>query len=345
MRVLVLGGGGYLGLAVSARLLGAGHEVTIFGRSGGSAVSSGAPVIHGDRNRLEESVDAFRRLRPDIVVDLIAFTERQAKALVAVFRGIARRVVVASSGDVYRAYDVLYRRVEGELEPAPLAESARLRDHLFPYRGASPPFSYGFDWNEYDKILVESAVLGDSDLPATVLRLPMMYGPGDRQGFKRRFFPFWKRMDDGRPALLLDRLTARWRAPWGFTEDVAEAIRLAAENDGAAGRIYNCGETGALDLEAMLRELAGAIGWTGTFAVVDQPCPPPNFPRQLNLEQRLDMDTTKIRGELGFTETTARRDALAKTVEWERANFPAHLDGSQFDYAAEDAILKSGMGM
>ena len=341
MRILVLGGNGYLGPAVCSRLVAAGHEVTIFTRSRGSSPASPAPVIYGDRNRLEDSAGAFRRVRPDVVVDLIAFTGTQAKQLLAVFRGIARRLVVASSGDVYRAYDILYRRVEGPPEPAPLAESARLRERLYPYRGASPPFSYGFDWGDYDKILVERAVLGDSDLPATVLRLPMIYGPGDRQGFKRRFFAFWKRIDDRRRALLLDWPTARWRAPWGYTEDVAEAIRLAVENDASSARIYNCGETGAPDLETMLRELAEAIGSRGDFVVLDQPCPPPNFPRQLNLEQRLDMDTTKIRRDLGFTETMPRREALARMVEWERANPPAHVDASQFDYAAEDAILSS----
>lgn len=73
--------------------------------------------------------------------------------------------------------------------------------------------------------------------------------------------------------------------------------------------------------------------------LVDQPCPPPNLSRQLNLEQDLDMDTTKIRVELGYYESVSRREALKRTLTWDRAHPPKHIDRSQFDYQAEDAIL------
>src|SRR5256885_1916637 len=72
-----------------------------------------------------------------------------------------------------------------------------------------------FGWvdAEYDKVAVERAVRGDAELPATVLRLPMIYGPGDRL---HRFFPLIKRMDDGRPAILLAERVAAWRGPRGY---------------------------------------------------------------------------------------------------------------------------------
>jgi nucleoside-diphosphate-sugar epimerase len=35
-------------------------------------------------------------------------------------------------------------------------------------------------WDDaYDKIEVEKAIMNNPDLPGTVLRLPMIYGPGD----------------------------------------------------------------------------------------------------------------------------------------------------------------------
>jgi nucleoside-diphosphate-sugar epimerase len=91
--------------------------------------------------------------------------------------------------------------------------------------------------------------LSDSDLTATVLRLPMVYGPGAREAVKRRFFAYLKRFDDRRPAILLDERTARWRAPWGYTGDVAEAVRLVVENERTAGEIYNVGESDGLDIQ------------------------------------------------------------------------------------------------
>ena len=345
MRVLVLGGTGFLGRAITRRLLAAGADVTIFHRATAQDpdASRGAHVLRGDRNALERSVDEFRRIGPDVVVDTIAFSERQAEALVETFRHITRRTVVLSSGDVYRANDILFGRVQGSLEPTPLKESSALRDRLFPYRGMSFPSAYGIDFDDYDKVLVERAASRDPRLPATILRLPMVYGPGDRDGRKRRFMPYVKRMDDGRTAILLDRRTATWRAPWGYTDDIAEAVRLCVENESAAGQIFNVGESDRMDVEARVRELAGVVGWTGRLVLADEPCPAPSLPRAWNLDQDLDLDTTRIREELGYRETIPRSEALRQTITWDRAHPPTHLDESQFDYRSEDAIL-TGLG-
>ena len=341
MRVLILGGNGFLGPPIARRLLASGADVTVFqrGTAHGVDVPRAMNVIQGDRNALDQSVDAFRRLRPDVVVDVIAFTQRQAEALMNTFRGISKRVVVLSSGDVYLANDIVFRRVEGRLEPTPLTESSPLRERLYPYRGVPVPSAYGIDWDDYDKILVERAMLGDSDLPTTVLRLPMVYGPGDSGGRKRRFMSYVKRMEDGRAAILLDRRTAKWRAPWGYVEDIAEAVRLCVENDRAAGEVYNVGEADSLDMADWVRHLATVMGWTGQLVFADEACPPPNLPRTLNLDQHLDLDTAKIRRELGYCETVSRRDAVSTTLAWDREHPPTQIDRSQCDYAAEDAIL------
>ena len=45
-----------------------------------------------------------------------------------------------SSGDVYRANDILFRRVEGAIEPTPLTESSPLRERFYPYRGIPIPY-------------------------------------------------------------------------------------------------------------------------------------------------------------------------------------------------------------
>jgi nucleoside-diphosphate-sugar epimerase len=340
VRVLVLGGTGFIGQQIAHRLVASGHEITIFHRGHDVRnLPEGVRVVHSDRNRLDQSTDDFRRLRPEVVVDCIAFTQQQAASLVEVFRSTAKRLVVLSSGDVYRANDLLFGRVVGAIEPTPLSESSALRERLYPYHGMPVPQAYGINWDDYDKILVERTVLGDDNLRSTVLRLPMVYGPGAREAAKRRFFAYLKRMDDGRPAILMDERTARWRAPWGYAGDVAEAVRLAMDNDQAAGEIYNVGESDGLDMQGLVTELAVVVGWTGELVVVDEPCPPPNIARQLNLDQHLDMDTTKIRRDLGYRETISRCEALEKTVIWDREHPPTDVDPGQFDYIAEDAIL------
>ena len=200
----------------------------------------------------------------------------------------------------------------------------------------------GTNFDDYDKILVERAVMGHAALPATILRLPMVYGPGTRDSKKRRFWAYLKRMDDGRPAILLDERTARWRAPWGYVGDVAEAVRLAVENEKAAGKIYNLGESDSIDMHGWVREIAAVAGWRGRIVVLDGPCPAPNLPRSMNLEQNLNMDSMKIRRELGFRETMSRLQALERTVQWDRSHPPEQTDPTQFDYSAEDVILAHG---
>ena len=102
-----------------------------------------------------------------------------------------------------------------------------------------------FGWldDEYDKIPVERAILGDPDLPGTVLRLPMIYGPGDHL---RRFHPVLKRIDDGRRRKLLEEGMAAWRSPRGYVDNVAAALALAAVSGQAAGRVYNVAGTAGI---------------------------------------------------------------------------------------------------
>src|SRR5262249_10284904 len=118
------------------------------------------------------------------------------------------------------------------------------------------------DKNDYEKILVEQVVTGDTGLPATVLRLPMVYGPGDEQ---HRLAPYLKRMMDGGEVILLDEGMARWRCLRGYVEEVAAAIALAVTSPAAAGRVYNVAEptahteAGALLIGAAIDDTFGNL--------------------------------------------------------------------------------------
>jgi nucleoside-diphosphate-sugar epimerase len=59
----------------------------------------------------------------------------------------------------------------------------------------------------------------------------------------------------------------------------------------------------------------------------------------LDTQQHWVAETTRIRRELGYTETVTREEALERTVEWERAHQPEGVDPASLDYAAEDAAL------
>jgi nucleoside-diphosphate-sugar epimerase len=327
MRILVIGGTRFIGPRVVERLVALGHEITVF-HSGQTASSLPGTVrdIQGDRHHLAEYNAEFHRLAPDVVIDMIAFTEQDARSLVSTFRGLAGRAVVLSSGDVYRAYGVFTKLEQGPLEPTPIKEDAPLRQALYVHRAStSGPDDPLY---EYEKIMVERAVLADTSLPATVLRLPMVYGPGD---YQHRLSPYLRRIADGRRVIVLDEGMAQWRCLRGYVEDVAAAIALAATNPQAAGRVYNVAEPTAYTEADWVARIAEAAGWSGKIVTA----PSGRLPVPFNTEQNLVTDTSRIRADLGYTEVVLPDEALRRTTAWERE----HLPVQPLDYGPEDAVI------
>jgi nucleoside-diphosphate-sugar epimerase len=341
MRILVIGGTGFIGRFIVPRLLDAGHQVAVLQRpDSAKPLPEKVRSIRGDRRNLSQSASAVHTFAPDVVIDLILSSGRQATALMDLFRGHTGRVVVASSIDVYRAMGVLHELEEGPLEPLPLQEDSALRTKLQPYPVAQVRMMQDvFPWldEDYDKIPVERAALSDPELPGTVLRLPMIYGPGDP---RRRFFPTLKRMDDQRPVIVLPRSLAAWRSPRGYVENVAAAIALAAESQRAAGRVYNVAEAESFSELEWARMLADATGWGGEFVIVDDDEAPASVRIAGNFAQHLVPDTRRIRSELGYREPIAREEAIRRTIAWEREHPPTAVDPARFDYVAEDEAAR-----
>lgn len=339
MLALLIGGSGFIGRCVSSELHRLGHEVVVFHR-GRTPAGTDLREIIGDRRRLLDSATELRALAPDVVIDLVLNSGAQARAMLTVFSGVAKRVVALSSCDVYRACGILHGSEPGSLEPLPLAESSALRTtpHTYPPEQIKM-LQQVFGWldDEYDKIPVEREILRDPDLPGTVLRLPMVYGPGDPL---HRFAPMLKRMDDHRPAILFEEKHAAWRSPRGYVENVAAAIALAATSDRAAGQIYNVGDADSLSELEWAKLIASAAGWTGELVVRRADLTPAHLRRPGNLDQHWTTDTTRIREELGYREPVARADAIGRTIAWERANAQPG-DPRAFDYAAEDAAISA----
>ncbi len=335
MRILIIGGTRFIGPWVVRRLAKLGHDVTVFHRGETQAeLPGGVNEIYGDRRELASFAAAFKTAAPDVVLDMIAYTEDDARALVRVFKDIARRAVVLSSADVYGAYGRLRRLETGEPAALPLAEDAPLRESLYPYRAqAAGPDDFKY---HYEKILVERVVMNESELPGTVLRLPAVYGPGDTQ---HRLFDYVKRMDDKRPVIILGEGQARWRWSRGYVENVADAIVLAVTNENAARRVYNVGETEALAESQWVHAVGRAAEWDGEVVTVPKDALPAHMTSPVDYAHHLDTDTRRIRAELGYEERVPREEALRRTIQWERANPPAETSSLETEYAAEDAAL------
>ncbi len=319
MNVLVLGGTGFVNAAVVRRLATQGHAVTVFHRGETQAnLPASVAHLHGDRTALPAFATEFRRFAPEVALDGICYTEAEARAAVEVFSGLARRLVVLSSADVYRNYDGLRGLATHPPDAAPLAEDAPLRAHLFPYRAhAESPRDRLYD---YDKILVERAARSAPDLPATVLRLPAVFGPGDPQ---QRLAGYLEKMDTGLDKILLEEDQARWRWTRGYVENVAAAIVLAVTDERAAGRTYNVGEAEALTEAAWVRQIGTAAGWQGTVRAVPKEDLPEKDRQPHDWRYHLATDTRRLRDELGFAEPVPHAEALRRTVAWQRRRFTA----------------------
>src|SRR5262250_2039934 len=178
MRILLIGATGFIGSYVTAELQSLGHHVCIFHR-GKTSVTNAEEII-GDRKQLGESTGDVRRFAPDVVVDMVLSSRGQAEQFMNVFRGFAGRAVVLSSMDVYRAAGILHGTEPGPLQALPLTEMSEVRRNRQVYPVASVKALQNiFEWldEEYDKVSVEQTVQNDAALPATILRLPMVYGP------------------------------------------------------------------------------------------------------------------------------------------------------------------------
>jgi nucleoside-diphosphate-sugar epimerase len=318
MRFLVLGGTRFIGPAVVRLLANDEHSVAVFHR-GESQVHLPSSVvhIHGSRECLTSFATEFGRFAPDLVIDTFAMTEMDARATVQVFGGLARRVIVLSSMDVYRAYDRFRGADAGAIDNVPLSEDSPLRATLFPYRNQTrPEDSLLFN---YEKILVERVVSSQAEFPATVLRLPCVYGPGD---YQHRTFEYLKRMDDGCVSIHLGKLRAAWRWTRGYVENVAAAVVLAATDELATGQTYNVGEEESLSEADWVRRIGDAAAWRGEVLTVPENELPGGSRTAFDWRQHIVGDTSKIRRELGYRECVPSEEAMVRTIAWERANPP-----------------------
>jgi nucleoside-diphosphate-sugar epimerase len=339
MRLLVIGGTQFMGPHLVRGLQAAGHEVALLHR-GDHELPGGERHIHADRRVAGVVARAIREVQPEVVVDMVAMLGSDGLDLVAAAEGRARRIVLSSSIDVYRAYGRLHGTEPGPVETGPLTEDSPLREKLHPYR-ADPPRPPGHPerWrDDYDKIPVERAVLGATAIEGVVLRLPMVYGPDDRQ---HRLWPYLKRMLDGRPVIPIGTTMARWRTSRGYVANVADALVVAATAPLAAGRVYNVAEESDEDEAAWIAAIGAAAGWDGNVAQVSDGA----LAEALAPEQALHhiyASSKRIRDELGYTERVPRAEALAATVAWEREHPPEGWPASLFDYDAEDRAIDAG---
>jgi nucleoside-diphosphate-sugar epimerase len=312
MTVLVLGAAGFIGPHV-VRALAEAADVGIVAASRSGAGPHGTAL---DRRDIDAVVALVRERRIEAVIDLLAYTRADTLPLLERLARRVGRYVLASSADVYRNYEGLHRRAAPTPLAGPLAEASPLRRTRRPYRErARRPRGAADAWlDDYDKIPLEAALRSGFGEAGTILRLPMVFGPGDRQ---RRFGWILKSMLGGKERLTVDPAWAAWRTTYGYVADVGAAVAAAALHPAAGGRTFNLGEADPADHAAWVARFAQVLSWRGE--VVLAPAPAMSPIADLDLAYTLVLDTSAFRQACGWREPTPMAKALLRTVEDERA--------------------------
>jgi nucleoside-diphosphate-sugar epimerase len=315
MTIAILGGTGFIGTAVAKRVLARGLTPLVLARGQHPvALPEGARFEPADRMDGRRLVEIFQQHEVDTVIDIFALGLLNTGAVLEAMGAIGGRYLLLSSVDVYSNYGGLLRRETPAVQVAPAKEDDPLRAFRFPYRG-NPHRPQGVEaalFEDYDKIILEEASAADGRFETTVVRAPMIFGPGDKQ---HRFAWAIKAVQKG-GVIEIDERAAKWPNSYGYIDDVAEAMVLAATSSKAAGRTYNVGQS----------FVRTPIEWLLSFAVVLNrsvevvEVPPEKRALQAeradatDLRYPLTLDTSRIRAELGFREIVPEREALLRTI-------------------------------
>jgi nucleoside-diphosphate-sugar epimerase len=166
-------------------------------------------------------------------------------------------------------------------------------------------------------------------MPVTIVRLPLVYGPGSEGGL----FSYFQQIRKGFYLDLGDRLSTV-----AYVEDVVRGMRLAAECSSAAAEIYHLGESephpsdeilsfirSSLGIRPVRIRMPYRLGYCGV-ALYEAWC---RLRGRQAYIQKQDMtgyikfpywiaDTTKARRELGFTTEVSLGEGLRRTADWYR---------------------------
>jgi nucleoside-diphosphate-sugar epimerase len=293
LKILILDSGDFTAPYVVGNLIQWGHTISVFHDS--EIILDLPESVHqitGKCNALIDSKDALVDIDADVVIDMRAKTVSDANQLVEIFTKPDQRILLTSSVKAYRAYARHIKAEPGEPDLVPLLEDDPLCEDT-----------------HNTLVAIEKILINSDGISETILRLPFVYGPGDPA---RSFHEYLSKMDDNSEQISLSPLAGEWRAPSGYVEDIGYAIALATKNSKAAGKIYNIADSFAFTRVDWIRAIGRAAGWDGKVVTNSSDS------EQLDYNQHLIMDSSKIRQDLGYIEQTPINDAFARTVEWER---------------------------
>lgn len=323
MRVMVLGGTCFLGRYVVERLHERGDEVLVIHR-GRSEPAGWVPVrhLHCERHNLADHREQLDAFDADAVVDTFAMTGADVDAVTPVLPEVP--TVVLSSQDVYQAYAGLR---SGRCEAAvPLDEDSELRRERYPYRGLGLT---GVP-EDYEKLDVEERWLTRG---AVILRLPLIYGPHDRQ---RREDLVLRRLRANRRRIPIGAANLLWTR--GHVDDLATGVLAALDTRAADGQTVNLGESRTLPMRNWLEQILAAAGADAELVRVPDEVLPADMTLTAAPAQHLLISSRRAEQLLGWApDDPARR--VTESVRWHLEHPPSEPTWTDANTNADEHAL------
>jgi nucleoside-diphosphate-sugar epimerase len=312
--ILVTGANGFVGAALSVEALKRGMTIKSVARN---AAKLPDRVRHFEIGNIDGDTDWAAALRyVDVVVHLAARVHVMDDTSIdplAEFRkinvqGTENLARQAAKAGVKRFVFASSIKVNGEQT----VSGQKFSENDVP----NPQDAYGVSKWEAEQVLHQ--IFRETGMELVILRLPLVYGPS----VKGNFIQMMKAVSAGIPLPLASVRNSRSLVYLG---NLVDALITCATHPAAAGQTYLIGDGEDVSTPALLRQLAEALGVPARLL----PFPPGllKFAGRLTgksaqverLLGSLQIDSSKIRRELGWQPPFSMAQGLAATADWYRA--------------------------
>ncbi len=315
MKVLFIGGTGFISTAVSRQLVAAGVDLFLLHRG---ASHDALPGVHHLTANIHEPAAVHTVLRDshfDVVVDWIAYTPDDIERDLALFSGRTKQYIFISSASVYQKPPASYRIIES----TPLY---------------NPYWAYA-----RDKIACETRLLQayrEDGFPVTIVRPSLTYDPN---------FPIaiggWgcytlaDRLKNGQPIIVHGDGSSLWVVT--HADDVARGLLGLIGNGQALGHAFHITSDEVLTWNQIYESIADALGAEAKIVHI-----PSDFIARVDPDLGASLlgdktwsvvfDNSKIKAFVpGFQATIPFRDGIRRTVDWfaadaQRQRVDAHVN-------------------
>lgn len=323
-RTLVTGADGFVGRAVCLALAQIDHTV-IAGTRQGSPVPGAAETLPMGELADAQTKDCDRWVKDiDAIVHLAArvhVLDDQATDPLGAFRLVnvdATRLLAeaAKRTGVRRLVFLSSVKVNGETtKDSPFAENEPAR----------PEDAYGQSKWEAEQVLHDTASEGvgsDRSLEITILRPPLVYGPG----VSANFLSLLKLSDTGLP-LPFGGLTKNRRSLI-YVKNLAQAVCNTVDHPSAGGKTYLISDGQAISTAELVRTIRSELDRPARLI----PIPPALCKRILacagrgavadRLTSSLIVDDSRIRHELAWKPRFSLQEGIGETIAWYKQTRP-----------------------